>query len=244
MRKLYIALCLTLFTVCLRAQVSNDIKVYLSLDNPNLDSPGPGSLVNHDTIYCSNPGSPIICRLQYVNTSAIDTYEVALQRYIITEGASTSSAMTYGAINYPPGASTTLATTNAYNDTLDAELDCFPGDLGTFTYVYHFFNTSDSLDFVDITVRFISWEGIEEYSNLSGSIYPNPCIGEINIELKESLEKGELIIFDMNGKKCISRHFTNENKWRVSTENLAPGNYWFIILNDDRPKYRGSFIRE
>lgn len=75
--------------------------------------------------------------------------------------------------------------------------------------------------------------GVNEIANNTYSVYPNPVVNELNIDL--TADKGLLSVFDMTGRQMTSAYLT-EGTNTVNVSALAAGNYMFVITNE------GSFL--
>ena len=75
--------------------------------------------------------------------------------------------------------------------------------------------------------------GIEQYSDLNLSIYPNPVSDVLNISLDTDFGKEvSLSIYNSMGQIVENKSFYNENLISINIESLTSGTY-YLILNSD-----------
>ncbi|MBN2776880.1 MAG: T9SS type A sorting domain-containing protein, partial [Bacteroidales bacterium] len=75
--------------------------------------------------------------------------------------------------------------------------------------------------------------GIEQYSDLNLSIYPNPVSDVLNISLDNDFGKEvSLSIYNSMGQIVENKSFYNENLISINIESLTSGTY-YLILNSD-----------
>ena len=75
--------------------------------------------------------------------------------------------------------------------------------------------------------------GIEEESNLESlSVFPNPAVNQISVDLRNVSESIEISILDISGKEVISRNRTNSGAInQIDISSLNSG-FYFMILNN------------
>lgn len=82
------------------------------------------------------------------------------------------------------------------------------------------------------------FSGLDESSNNSISIYPNPAIDDLTISSSSGIK--QIIVYDSKGARVIEQEFTNRVNYTLNVSNLKSGSY-FILINDD-PKQLKKFI--
>ena len=82
--------------------------------------------------------------------------------------------------------------------------------------------------------------GLED-NNLNTSIYPNPTVNYLKIELDNEVVNGEIVIQDLQGKTIESIEF-NGNEIIVQTTNYKRGTYLLTILEGSRVINSAKFV--
>lgn len=95
----------------------------------------------------------------------------------------------------------------------------------------------DNSQLYDLKQVSLSTNEIENESSLKISVYPNPTTGNINIELKDDLEKVD--IYDINGKLVLKKT-TNE----FNIEKLSHGVYFLKITSKTNRTYFYKVIKK
>jgi len=67
-----------------------------------------------------------------------------------------------------------------------------------------------------------------------GTVYPNPVENLININLNKTFNKTSLELYDILGKKIVSKQFLNTNFISLSVEDLSSGLYLLKINTDNK----------
>jgi hypothetical protein len=80
---------------------------------------------------------------------------------------------------------------------------------------------------------------ITNFQSQSLQMFPNPCVNEINLNLKHTKGIFEVAIFDISGKQLRS-FYTNNSVIQVA--DLAPGMYVIKIMNGNEV-YTGQFVK-
>lgn len=78
----------------------------------------------------------------------------------------------------------------------------------------------------------ISVVGVDDYPgiSLSMSVYPNPTLDRLKLEISNSDFEGEVKVFDMNGKYLLSKKIEGQTT-EMDFSPYAPGTYFVSVLN-------------
>ncbi|MBM3419483.1 MAG: T9SS type A sorting domain-containing protein, partial [Bacteroidetes bacterium] len=85
--------------------------------------------------------------------------------------------------------------------------------------------------------------GVEDFSNLKVSIYPNPAFNELTIETSEMDENADVLVTDLSGKEVLKSKINKGsvlNKLNISE--IQNGSYFITILMEDH-KITRSFVK-
>ena len=85
--------------------------------------------------------------------------------------------------------------------------------------------------------------GIEATDEIESSVFPNPTIGNLNIELSKPVIEAELRIRDIKGKTVFEKRNINGNYIVLDITDLYPGMY-FIEIRHSEEVYRHKIIRQ
>ena len=83
--------------------------------------------------------------------------------------------------------------------------------------------------------------GINEESNATFNLYPNPVNDVLNIQSSKNIT--QMIITDMQGK-IVSNLNSNQNIVQVNTASFLPGLYLLQLINEDGTTGTRRFIVE
>lgn len=81
--------------------------------------------------------------------------------------------------------------------------------------------------------------GVDENSNRSLNVFPNPCRDVLNIKNAES---GELKVFDINGRVVVAQQINAMEQIEVS--DLVSGSYLVVFEDASHQVFRQTFIKE
>ena len=93
----------------------------------------------------------------------------------------------------------------------------------------------------------ITWDVVDEKpSKPSGSVYPNPSKGIINIAVEDTFEKEARIqIYDTKGVKCLdSMVGATGSLITLNIHNLDAGMYVYKVVSGNSELASGKFIKE
>ncbi len=77
--------------------------------------------------------------------------------------------------------------------------------------------------------------------NIHISIYPNPAVESIYIELDKSLLNAEFELNSMIGNKIqIKSEDLGYGKYKISVKDLATG-YYFLIVKDENKRFKKAY---
>ena len=78
----------------------------------------------------------------------------------------------------------------------------------------------------------ISVVGVDDYPgiSLSMSVYPNPTLDRLKLEISNGDFDGEVKVFDMNGKYLLSKKIEGQTT-EMDFSPYAPGTYFVSVLN-------------
>jgi PKD repeat protein len=92
-------------------------------------------------------------------------------------------------------------------------------------------------------------QGTSAVSNITKNteklqVYPNPVTNNTFIELA-SLQNQTIVIYEVSGKiiSTLQTGVLTNKKYSLNTASLSPGMY-FVVVSDDKSKYRASFIKQ
>ena len=75
------------------------------------------------------------------------------------------------------------------------------------------------------------------------AVYPNPATNFIYLDLPQQLsQNASVVIYDMNGKKLLQQNISNSYHQQISVSKLSQGNYYLLILQNDKIIMKRSFI--
>lgn len=135
---------------------------------------------------------------------------------------------------------TTWQQVTANNGTINAAVITFGSSLGNFYY-----DTPAPLGTTFI-VDDVSWTyknvGVEEITNASALVYPNPTSNVLNIEVKNT-EASSLNVYGVDGKVVLTSSLTGAQS-TVDVSNLNNGVYFYNISTIDGNVMNGTFIKE
>jgi len=94
----------------------------------------------------------------------------------------------------------------------------------------------------DISLEF-GGVGVEEVDNGKVSIYPNPSADFININTIDLPSNLKLNIYDLSGKKVMSR-LLNSNNEMIDISGLNSGTYLLVVQDAFNLIHRSKFIRQ
>jgi len=90
--------------------------------------------------------------------------------------------------------------------------------------------------------------GIEEATliNITAEVFPNPVTDRATIHFSsdKNLENVQLIVFDALGNKVQQLKPISANTFEITKENSAVGIYFYQIVNENTPVYRGKLVME
>ena len=99
-------------------------------------------------------------------------------------------------------------------------------DLAAGTYVYTVTDANDCIHSDSVTLELII--GVNSPIAQQVSIYPNPSMGEINIE--SSINEMDLVVYDLLGRVVYqNRKPDNVAVWTLSLDHVAAGVYYFKV---------------
>jgi sugar lactone lactonase YvrE len=79
----------------------------------------------------------------------------------------------------------------------------------------------------------ISTTGMEQISNgITATVYPNPVIGNLTVQIEGANGKVDMILFNMLGQQVL-QEYSNEKNTNISVANLSPGIYILKIATLD-----------
>ena len=100
---------------------------------------------------------------------------------------------------------------------------------------YSFVVTADH-DFVAV----FDFDGIDEYSNLVFSVYPNPATEKVVVESTEFIRRCE--VYSVNGALIYTMNECTET-FEINVSEYAPGSYVIRLISDKAVQTR-SFIKK
>ena len=86
-----------------------------------------------------------------------------------------------------------------------------------------------------------SWVGLNNKKERDFTIYPNPVVNELNLQL-DTYEFDKISIIDMSGRKH-KVHFTQGGKQKIDVTHLPKGQYVLNVLVDNK-MLSSKFIKE
>jgi hypothetical protein len=88
-----------------------------------------------------------------------------------------------------------------------------------------------------------SLAGVNEFTtgNIS-QVYPNPVKEKLTINLNNTIEKGELVIYNVLGQTLLKEKLDKRNTFDVSE--LGSGLYTYVLLNNKQPVQSGKIVIE
>ena len=102
--------------------------------------------------------------------------------------------------------------------------------VGLHDLTYVFVDNNSCIDTATLTVTVSICSGVENVSNISFNIYPNPISTELNISSSVSLSGKSLEVFDVTGKLLLKNQL-NGNLNTISVSTLASGSYTYRIAD-------------
>lgn len=73
------------------------------------------------------------------------------------------------------------------------------------------------------------------------SIYPNPAVEHITIELDDSFKNAKFELNSMIGNKIVIKpEELGYRKYRISIKDLATG-YYFLVIRDDEARFKKAY---
>ena len=106
---------------------------------------------------------------------------------------------------------------------------------------YSYIDNNSSRSITEYRIRIVDINNTYRYSNIktvSGinaasdfSVYPNPSVGDANIEISDVTNGSSISIFDYAGRKIKS--FSNNNQEMIKVNGLQNGIYLIQMRNDN-----------
>jgi hypothetical protein len=93
----------------------------------------------------------------------------------------------------------------------------------------------------DVSVVPNGTTGIESSDAGTISVYPNPVIDKLNINLPQ-FGLAEITLYDIASRKIAQQHFTNSVS--LNTEHLAKGIYIYEVSNENGTIRKGKIVKE
>jgi hypothetical protein len=91
----------------------------------------------------------------------------------------------------------------------------------------------DGFYFDDFEIAYNSTANVDEQTALTYDVYPNPAKSTITIATHNGINKGNLLVLDLNGNTVLNHAISNENS-TFSVTNLANGVYTVIMESDGK----------
>lgn len=115
----------------------------------------------------------------------------------------------------------------------------------TDSIVFEFRNISDSLiDAYTVYDTLNNSENEVKKDGFSASVFPNPFISSSNVYTNSELKEAMLIIYNAAGTEIIRLEDLCGRNFNINGKNLAPGLYFYRVLQDGRIYSSGKFMRE
>ncbi len=102
--------------------------------------------------------------------------------------------------------------------------------VGSHDLTYVFVDNNNCVDTATLTVTVSVCSGVENVSNISLNIYPNPISTEMNISSSVSLSGKNLEVFDVTGKLLLKNELSG-NLNTISVSTLSNGAYTYRIAD-------------
>lgn len=169
-----------------------------------MGSPAPGTFTVSDTTVVVGD------IVEFVNSDATAQFNVEV------DGVSVPG--------YSPTSSLSVGQT-IYSYTLQSS------DLGTMDIEVYNGNNVLSFQYVHFTVVNPTTTGINDVSDITFSVFPNPTTDFLNISTSDNIESVK--VFDMNGRLVISDTYNTSNV-KLDVMNLTNG-YYTVLVNDVKP---------
>lgn len=199
-----------------------------------------GSAIENDSLYVSVDITESTVEIPvYVKNLTGSDLDVMVKKYEL-ELVSGAEAYFCWDICYPNTANISAAAiTTSANDTIkDFSADLKTANVsGLNKVMYTFFKDKSPSDSASVTVYYqVGAVGIQNINEVKHSIscYPNPVNDNLFFEFNlEPNSKGEIIIFDLTGRKVKQESITSsENNSQMNISDLNPGIYlWTVEVN-------------
>lgn len=82
---------------------------------------------------------------------------------------------------------------------------------------------------------------VEDFSNESFSLYPNPASDVLNIKTKSDIVMKSAQVYDLNGKMIFESEVTND---AIKVESLATGTYILLLRDNNGKDYSQKFLKD
>ncbi|MBV9963157.1 MAG: leucine-rich repeat domain-containing protein [Parafilimonas sp.] len=75
------------------------------------------------------------------------------------------------------------------------------------------------------------------------AVYPNPASNFVYLDLPQQLSQNAVVVvFNMNGKSVLQQNISNGYHTQINISGLAQGNYYLMVLQNDKVITKRSFI--
>lgn len=184
------------------------------------------------------------------NTDSV-TYDVTAGRLVISVPAGTSNAFSWGQINYPPNADSSVYAENlAPQQSSPLVADYFPnGQYGTATINYCVWDHFDMNNFSCVTVTYNILLGQEDAAGnpVSAQAYPNPVSSNENLQISWDRvpgEKVEVKLFSVNGTSLTFSFPAAEGRCELPLQELVPGMYFVEVKTENALLFHDKLVVE
>ena len=106
-----------------------------------------------------------------------------------------------------------------------------PSDLGTMDILVSTGMVGNYMQYVHFTVVNPSTTGVEDLSDVTFSVFPNPTSDFLNVSTSDNIESVK--VFDMNGRLVLSNTYNTSNV-KLDVMSLTNG-YYTVLVNDVKP---------
>jgi hypothetical protein len=233
MKKLYLGILLATFTLGSSFAQNTFIISTPLVGNADLVTPT-GTDVTGDTAEYFNSGliNLITAPLMIINPTG-SQISVKIRRTQLSIISGSSNYFCWD-LCYSPTTSVSSGTvTIPANDTVHVfYADYDPQGNGGTSYIrYKFFNTVDSTEFSEATVKYTSGTiGIEDEEVVLSKVYPNPASEFICFDYNIGNNEGTLTVADMTGKIVRTMNISaNTNKQTINLDGLTSGIYIYAF---------------
>ncbi len=84
--------------------------------------------------------------------------------------------------------------------------------------------------------------GMDDFSTLTTSIYPNPTSGMLHIACSEPVQ--EVVIYDLSGRQISQQHASGDSQVSLNVHNLTDGIYFVRIITANNNTSISKFIKQ